>query len=171
MLLITLTLSLGGFFVTKIAMLCYVWYDGHGLKRMWSIAKLKTKGREEEEEEEEEKIPDEVLKDFKYSYQNCCRMIIPFVVSFLVIAGIILSFLSYDLHLLLCIEGISESAILYYSEENKTGRVDFDLPNDVLNFQLAAAIVVVCIISEIILLAWAFNYVTKRIIKKMIKYI
>ena len=55
MLLITLLLSLGGFFVTKIVMLCYVWYDSHGLKRMWSIAKLKTKGREEEEEEEEEK--------------------------------------------------------------------------------------------------------------------
>ena len=179
MLLITLVLSLGGFLCAKMLMLCYVCHAKHGLKRMWSIAKLNTEKDKAEEKEipdkaeevtpdkADEVIPDEILKEVMYGWHNISRVIIPFVVLVLVIAGIILSFLSYDLHLLLCIEGIPQSSILYYSEGNKTGRVDFDLPDRLLDFQLEAAITVALIILIILFLALAFRHVSKHIIKDM----
>ena len=185
MLLITLVLSLSGFLFAKMFMLWYVCYAKHGLTRMWNIAKLKAeeetpdKTAEEKEipdENEKEKIPDkteeiipdEILKDIKWS--NIGRVLIPFLVLVLVISGIMLSFLSYDLHLLLCIGGIPQSSIQYYSEGNRTGRVDFDLPDKLLNFQLGAAITVALIILVILLLALAFRLVSKRIIEDMEKY-
>ena len=63
----------------------------------------------------------------------------------------------------------SASSILYYSKGNRTGRVDFDLPEGVLNFQLAAAITVVFIILAIMTLALAFKWITKRVKLKIWK--
>ena len=159
MLLITLTISLAAFIATKLSILCYVCYDQHGLKKLWRISKLKT----------EEDIPDEVLKNFKCSCRNICRVVIPCAVSILSIAGLMLSFLSYDLHLLSCIEGIPESSIHYYSEGNKTGRVDIDLPDRLLNFQLDAVIAVAVIIILIFGLAVTFYCISNCIIKDMKK--
>lgn len=162
LLLIGLALAMVGFTVTKAIMLFYVdniCNGKHGLKRLWDIAKLNKNLSQEKE--------NEILADFRYTCKNFWRTTIPTVVLLLVQIGLLLSYLSYDLHPLACIEGVPESSIQYYSEGNETGRVDIDISDHLLNFQLSAFIAILIIFPLVLVLATAFYCISKSIIQDM----
>ena len=164
LLLISLALTVAGFTVTKAVMLFHVdniCTGKHGLKRLWDIAKV---NKNLSLEKENEIL---ILAQFMCECKNIWRTMIPPAVLLLVQIGLVLSYLSYDLHLLACIEGVPESSIQYYSEGNETGRVDIDISDHLLKFQLGAFIAVLIIILLVLLLALAFNRISKSIIQDM----
>ena len=158
------------FVVIKVLALLYAdFVCSQGLKRMWHIAKPPNKATWQIFEQAE-KMPDSVSENFKCSCWNFCRILIPVIVLLLGAGGLMFSFLTYDLHLLACIQGIPETSIQYYSEGTEMGRVDIDISDELLHLQLIAPIVIAAVLALILFLALAFYCFTKCIIQDIKHY-
>ena len=82
-----------------------------------------------------------------------------------------IAYLSYDVHPLACIRRQVDTSIQYVGdEENRMGRVEFNLSIYLRNFQIAAGIItIVCAIVLLLPLAWFFYCSSYSIIQKMKK--
>jgi len=174
MLLVALASTLIGFLVTKMITLINVGVvlAERGFTRMWHIAAFNyysAKTNLNKNVKKVNEIPINIFDDLKHSCKNICRTIIPFFILFLLVAGITFSLLSYDLHPLACVAGPPDTHIKYYPKENNTGRVEINLTDSLLNFQIAAGIIVVILCMLILILALAFYCISKHIIKDMEK--
>ena len=98
---------------------------------------------------------------------NCImwlRKIIPFVSLFASVFALAFCILSYDLHSVSCIAGISEDFINY---DNTTHTVELRFPDEVITFQQIGAVIAFFLVIAILDLALVFYLSTKYITNKM----
>ena len=136
MLLVALISALAGFAISKVITLINVGIVSpeNALTRLWHIAVFKHlesnhKGDAQWSmvESSMKNLPFSVFDEIKHGCANCCRAFFAFLVLFMLIVGMALSYLSYDLHPLVCIRGEKDAYIEYHQGKNNTGRVDINL--------------------------------------------
>jgi len=99
-------------------------------------------------------LPDEIyLKIKECKWRSRLVMTIPIVLLFFLVAAMAISLLSYDLHPLGCIIGPEQNEIKYKAKKQE---VDFDFPDSLQNFQIAAGFSVVLLGFMYLLLALVF---------------
>lgn len=97
-----------------------------------------------------------------------CKMkiekIIPCVSPIVSVSLLVFCILSYDLHSLSCIKGVSEDFIDY---DNTTQTVQLRFPETVINLQQAGVVIAFVLITVLAILALLFFWNTRIIISKM----
>lgn len=169
MLIVGLALALGGFFVTKLLNLINVSVilPKHGPTRMWRIAAFEHYQMQSDKKVAEIKtIPNEVYEEFKCC-KNCWRATIPFLVLISLVIVMTFSLLAYDLHPLACLREQEDTNIQYHSEGEREGRVDINISQSLLSFQLAAGIISIVLSIIILVLSISFYCCNKSMIQDM----
>lgn len=169
MLFVALGLALGGFAAAKVfTLICDVVCASpeRGLTKLWHIAVFqKNKSYTEGSVEKLKKIPIDVFKEVIYLYR--LATLFPFIVLFLLVAGMVISYLSYDLHPLACLRGQDGTSIVY---DSTAETVEINISGGLLNFQLPAGIIVVIHAILILIAALCFYYFNYCIIQVMRKH-
>ena len=173
MLLAGLASALGGFVVTKLITLINVGIVSpeRGLTRLWHIALFQARNNGLNENVMTDKLPIGVFNRVKWSWGNICKILNLFLILFALVAGMVFSYLSFDLHPLACIRGEHDTSIHYTKEGQKMGIVKINLSDDLLIFQLVAGILVAFFAASILILALCFYYCSYCIIEDMKKEI
>lgn len=172
-----LAAALVGFCLAKFFTICTS-SRKYALKMLWQIAglqylkhKMTEKSLSEKAEilkKSKNEIPDEFYKELKKCSCNfnLCRMLIPPLLPFLLIIIMASGYFAYDLHPLACLSLSTEDSIEY----NKTShRVTIKVANQLLIYQIVAALVAVALLITFLFLAFLFYYSTYEIINKMKK--
>lgn len=170
MLLIGLISALSGFFVSKLIALINIGIlsPESGLTRLWHIAVFQSHPNDASKKELE-KIPVEIFNEVKCSCGNFWRTISPFLILFLLVSGMFIAYLSYDLHPLACIRGQDDTTIQYYKEGTKMGRVEINLSKNLQTYQIAAGITIIILATAILTLALCFYCCSYRVVQHMKK--
>ena len=148
-----------------------------GLTILWHIAirkKLLEVSENQEEYIDYEKvnipndivdIPDTIVQ--KLSCWKCFfRSTIPFILQFLLITILCLSYFSYDLHPLACIEEPGEELITYESN-----RVELKFPKSLLKYQKAGGILVFLLSIALGVFLYTFYCINNSLVKELKKFI
>ena len=169
MLLVGLISAVSGFFVTKLITLIYIGIlsPEHGLTRLWHIAVFQSHPPKKSQLELG-KIPVDVFNEIKCKCRNIWRTIIVFIILFLLVAGMFIAYLSYDLHPLACIREQEDVSIQYQEEQaTKMGRVEINLSHGLQRLQIAAGITVALLAVVILILASCFYYCSYCVVQDM----
>ena len=110
-----------------------------------------------------EDIPDDIniIEQIIRSWKNYCRLMLPYITLFLLVAIMYLSFCSYDLHPLACTASSEEFTTIYDYENN---RVELEFSHTLLNYQKAAGILVLILSVTYIIIVKSFFYFTQAVI-------
>ena len=183
MLFIGLISALSGFFLSKLITLINlgILSPESGLTRLWHIAVFQSHPKEDKSNLEcilddastkaLKKIPVKVFDQVKGSCGNIWRTVIPFIVLFILVSGMFIAYFSYDIHPLACIRGQDDTTIQYHKEGTKMGRVEINLSDDLITFQIAAGITTVVLALVILLFASCFFFCSYHVVQKMKKLI
>ena len=178
MLIVGLISALSGYLLTKFIALVNIACvsPDRGLTRLWHIAEFQTRLKTNIPDNEEQPIAelqlttiDKLRKEHWWKYG--CRKSVPFFILLLLIAAMVLSYLSYDLHPLACIRGQDDTAIQYFREGQNAGRVEMDLSYELFTFQIIAGIFVAVFAVLILILASCFYCCSYYIVEAMKEYI
>ena len=110
------------------------------------------------------KIPENVYNEMKRLPIMRRRRLIPYLSIMALASAMVFGALSYDLHLVSCINGIPEGSISY---NNATQTVEFRFTDSVIVFQRVSVFLTLVAVISIILVAWWFYRVTYKIVSIM----
>lgn len=113
----------------------------------------------------DEKIRSDIAKKVN-KWNNCCRLIIPYILLFLLVAILCMAYLSFDLHPLACILEPEEELITY-----KENSVELKFSFSLLIFQKVVAIIVFCLAIGFAICLRLFFYFTKEIIDNLKQHV
>ena len=179
MLLVALISALAGFAISKVITLINIGIVSpeNALTRLWHIAVFKylecnhkedtAKWSQEYLSISMKNLPIDVFEKVKSRRANFWRAIFTFLVLFMLIAGMALSYLSYDLHPLVCIRREKDAYIQYHQGANNTGRVEINLYGHLRHFQIASGATVVLLALIISSSALGFYCASKKIVEYM----
>jgi len=111
-----------------------------------------------------EEIPKDIYKEVKTLPTVKARKLIPYWSLAMLVSAMIGAALSYDLHPLSCIYGVTEDYINY---DNMTQTVELRFPASAITYQRLGVFITSLLFIVIILLALGFYQLTREIVKKM----
>ena len=173
MLLAGLISALGGFVVTKVITLINteIVSPERSFTRLWHIALFKTRNHIKlDENTMTGKLRIDVFNRIKWSWGNICKILNLFLILFALVAGMVFSYLSFDLHPLACLRGQDDTSIQYtkiIKEGQTMGIVKINLSDDLLRFQLVAGILITFFAASILILALCFYCCSYCILEEM----